>query len=187
MSQNYSYPSSSVVTIASVGPNGLPIPTSSDLIGGKDGSGNLIPLSVDGSGNLNVNVLSISPISGTVKAQLQDNNGVPIVVGQALMATSLPVVIASNQSTLAVSAASLPLPTGAATAANQVLEITDLDALNARLAGSLVPKAFDEVDITYVGITTDINTVTYKLAASTVATLTMSYDGSGRLSSVVKT
>jgi hypothetical protein len=41
------------------------------------------------------------------------------VAGQATMDNSLPVVIASNQSTLPVSAASLPLPTGAATSAIQ--------------------------------------------------------------------
>jgi len=39
--------------------------------------------------------------------------------GQALMIASLPVVIASNQTAVPMSAASLPLPTGAATAAKQ--------------------------------------------------------------------
>lgn len=37
------------------------------------------------------------------------------VNGQALMAASIPVVLASDQSTIAISATSLPLPTGAAT------------------------------------------------------------------------
>lgn len=45
-------------------------------------------------------------------------NKIP-ALGQATMAASLPVVIASNQSTLPISAASLPLPTGAATYAAQ--------------------------------------------------------------------
>jgi len=40
-------------------------------------------------------------------------------VGQKAMAASLPVTLASDQSTLPISAASLPLPAGAATAANQ--------------------------------------------------------------------
>lgn len=39
--------------------------------------------------------------------------------GQALMAASVPVVIASNQSAVPISAASLPLPSGAATSAKQ--------------------------------------------------------------------
>jgi hypothetical protein len=40
-------------------------------------------------------------------------------VGQTTSANSLPVVIASDQSVIAVSASALPLPAGAATAANQ--------------------------------------------------------------------
>lgn len=43
----------------------------------------------------------------------------PYSLGQTTMSASVPVTIASNQSTLAVSAASLPLPSGAATSANQ--------------------------------------------------------------------
>lgn len=52
--------------------------------------------------------------------------GIPEALGQQLMAASMPVVIASNQSTLAVSAASLPLPADAATE-------TTLSALNAKV------------------------------------------------------
>lgn len=43
----------------------------------------------------------------------------PAALGQAAMAASMAVVIASNQSAVPVSAASLPLPTGAATLAKQ--------------------------------------------------------------------
>lgn len=50
--------------------------------------------------------------------------------GQAVMASSMPVAIASNQSAVPVSAASLPLPTGAATEAT-------LAAQSARLPASL--------------------------------------------------
>lgn len=64
----------------------------------------------------------------------------------------------------------------------------NLAALNARTAGSLVPVKFDEVDLTYVpsgnGVG-QIATAVYKLVGSTVKTLTLSYDGSNRLSSVV--
>lgn len=72
------------------------------------------------------------------------------------------------------------LPTGAATEAT-------LSALNLKSAAGLVPEKFDEQVITYVGLTTDVSTVTYKLAGTTVATVTMSYDGSNRLTGVVKT
>jgi len=93
----------------SVGVNGAAIPTSSNQAGGKDDSGNLRPLHVDSSGNLNVLIKS-----------------------------------------------------------------------------SLVPVAYDETVIAYVGATTDIASVVYKLATATVATLTFTYDGSNRLVDVVK-
>lgn len=53
--------------------------------------------------------------------------------GQALMAASVPVVIASNQSAVPVSASSLPLPTGAATE-------TTLAAASAKLPATLGQK-----------------------------------------------
>ncbi len=86
------------------------------------------------------------------------------------------------QATQPVSIASIPLATGAAT------EVT-LAAFSAKTAGSLVPVAFDYQAITYNGVTTDINTVVYKTGGSggtTVATLTMGYDGSNRLTSVTR-
>jgi hypothetical protein len=64
---------------------------------------------------------------------------------------------------------------------------TTLAALNAKSAAALVPEQFDEQVISYVGATTDVSTVEYKLATVTVATLTLSYDGNNRLIGVVKT
>lgn len=75
------------------------------------------------------------------------------------------------------------LPTGAATEAT-------LAALSAKSAGALVSEDFDYQLVTYVGLTTDINTVTYKLGGAggtTVAQISLGYDGSGRLSTVTKT
>ncbi len=80
----------------------------------------------------------------------------------------------------AVVVASSALPSGAATEASLAL-------LNAKSAGSLAPVAHDEVVTTYVGATSKINTVTYKLASATVKVLTFSYDGSDRLTGVVAT
>jgi hypothetical protein len=54
-----------------------------------------------------------------ILVELQDIEAKIPALGQALMAASLPVTIASNQSTLPISAASLPLPAGAATEAKQ--------------------------------------------------------------------
>lgn len=87
------------------------------------------------------------------------------------------------------SVASLPLPSGAATEATLAAAKTDLDHLDARLAGSLVPEEHDYINIAYVGATTDVQTVVYKLggaAGTTVATLTLAYDGSNRLQSVTR-
>lgn len=74
--------------------------------------------------------------------------------------------------------------TGVATEAT-LLDVKDL--LDSKLAGSLVPVEHDEVVTTYVGSTSDISTVVYKLAGVTVATLTLTYDGSNRLIGVVRT
>lgn len=87
-------------------------------------------------------------------------------------------------------------PAGGATAANQVLEIAKLTSIDSELlafsnksASALVGVAFDYIATTYVGATTDISTVVYKSGGSggsTVATLTMGYDGSNRLTSVTR-
>jgi hypothetical protein len=80
------------------------------------------------------------------------------------------------------SVASLPLPTGAATEST-------LSTLSAKSPSGLVTAAHDYQALTYVGATTQIDTITYKLggaAGTVVATVTMGYDGSNRLTSVTK-
>jgi len=68
----------------------------------------------------------------------------------------------------------------------------DIDALNARLAGNLVPETFDYIAITYVAAGNgagEIETVVYKTggaAGTTVATLTLAYDASDRLNAVTR-
>lgn len=55
--------------------------------------------------------------------------------------------------------------------------------------GTLVTEQYDEIDLTYVPSgpgTGEIQTVTYKFQGSTVAILTMTYDGSNRLSTVIR-
>lgn len=56
--------------------------------------------------------------------------GIPTALGQTTMAASMSVAFASDQSALAITAASLPLPTGAATSANQSTEITALQIID---------------------------------------------------------
>ena len=66
---------------------------------------------------------------------------------------------------------------------------TDTLLMRLKTASSLVSEPHDYIALTYVGITTDIATATYKLggaAGTTVATLTLGYDGSNRLTSVTR-
>lgn len=102
-------------TNPSVGPTGSTAPTSATEIGGVN-AGNLVPVSVDGSGNVNVNVINSTTDQNV---NLTKVGGAAITEGQKTMSASLPVVIASDQSAVPISAASLPLPAGAATSANQ--------------------------------------------------------------------
>ncbi|MBC8553199.1 MAG: hypothetical protein H8D23_26565 [Candidatus Brocadiales bacterium] len=58
-----------------------------------------------------------------------------------------------------------------------------------KIAGSLVPESYDEITLTYVSAGNgvgEIETVTYKKDGSTIATLTLSYDGDDKLSGVVR-
>jgi hypothetical protein len=112
------------------------------------------------------------PVSGPLTDTQLRATAVPVsgpLTDTQLRATAVP-----------VSAASLPLPTGAATE-------TTLNAFSAKSMSAMINNPFDEVVVTYVGATTRIDTVVYKLATVTVNTLTLSYDGSDRLDGVVKT
>lgn len=73
---------------------------------------------------------STSALQTTGNASLSSIDGKFGTLGQKAMAGSAPVVIASDQSTLPVSAASLPLPTGAATSAAQTTLGSQTSKLN---------------------------------------------------------
>ncbi len=121
MAQNYVWPAVSVTaTNPSIAPNGQsPSATSSTLVAGQDPSGAQQPLQTDVSGNLLV-ALSPSPPS-TQDVNLTEVGGAAVSLGQKLQVASIPVVLPSD--------GTLPLPTGAATAANQVSEITELTSI----------------------------------------------------------
>ena len=72
---------------------------------------------------------------------------------------------------------------------NASIQSAESAAIISRLSGSLVPTAFNEIDLTYVpsgnGVG-QVQTAIYKLAGVTVATLTLSYDAGNNLTSVVK-
>ena len=99
-------------------------------------------------------------------------------------------ITAVNTGNVTVSASALP--TGAATSAKQDTGNTALSALNARMAGALVPAAFDYIALTYVPSGNgagQVQTATYKTGGSSgtvVATLTLVYDSGNDLISVTK-
>lgn len=65
------------------------------------------------------------------------------------------------------------------------LEPTQQDVLaNLQALNSLVPTKYDNIELTYV--LGNLGVVVYKLGSTTVSTVTLSYDGSGNLISVVK-
>lgn len=172
------YPSSG--SNPSIGLNGSPAPASSTEIGAIDPSGDLQALQVDATGNLLVSLASDPAmpyhvivdssalplgasteakqddqivIEGDIQTAVESIDSKTPVLGQAAMAASVPVVIASDQSALAVtgpltdaelrasavpiSAAALPLPTGAATSANQSTANASLSSIDAKLSGTL--------------------------------------------------
>lgn len=126
----------------SVGPNGSSIPVDSTLIGGKNGSGNLTPVSVDSSGNMNVNVVSGGPatpqqvdirdIGGAVPSA---TNPLPsrLTDGAAFYKPTTP------SDTQPISAASLPLPSGASTSALQTSGNSSLTTIAANTTNAGTP------------------------------------------------
>lgn len=140
------------------------------------GGGGFVDVKVNPSGALTVEASVTGSVSVTNFPATQPVSG---SVSVSNFPTTQAVTGTFFQATQPVSAADLPLPTGASTSALQT-------ALNNKTAAGLVVSEHDEIVTTYVGATTRINTVVYKLATVTVATITMSYDGSDRLVGVVR-
>ena len=90
--------------------------------------------------------------------------------------TSLPAITG----TVAVSNMIPAVETGLATSAKQLPDGHGVLVLNA-----LIPVKFDELVCSYTG--SNLTGIVYKLTSSTVATLTLGYDGSNNLTSVVRT
>jgi len=58
------------------------------------------------------------------------------------------------------------------------------------VGGTLTPEEFDSYDVTYVAAGNgagEVETVTYKLGGSTVATLTFTYNADNKITNVTKT
>lgn len=84
--------------------------------------------------NLNTSLLALESggnLAAAATSLAAIDLGIPAALGQAAMAASMPVVIASNQSAVPISAASLPLPTGAATEATLALVLAETSSIAA--------------------------------------------------------
>lgn len=108
----------------------------SDDIAGIQYPRGKITLGADGVNDGDVSSSNPMPVGGTLLTTIANN--LP-TQGQKTMAGSQPVTIASDQSAVPISAASLPLPTGAATAALQTTGNTSLASIDGKL-GSLGQK-----------------------------------------------
>lgn len=103
------------------------------------------------------NAAVVTDTTGTVSGKLRGLvkwafERMPTSLGQKTMAASFPVVVASDQSTIPISAASLPLPTGASTSVLQRLPVTTT-------AISIAP-AGPPIVVTLDGDTTAVLTIT---------------------------
>ena len=97
----------------------------SDIDGGDVSSNNPMPIKGSLTGALpsgSNTIGAVTQASGPWTTNLVDVNGAPLSFGQALMAASLPVTIASNQSILSTSVSSMPSDVGLGT-----INITQLD------------------------------------------------------------
>lgn len=114
---------------------------------------------------------------GAAEVNLQTAAGVELL-GQQTLAGSIPVAIASNQTTLPISAASLPLPTGAATAALQTTGNSNLASIDTKTlaAGQALMAASSPVVIASnqspVPITASAVGKTVQLKTGTLVTTT---------------
>ena len=130
----------------------------------------------------------VTDTTGTISGKLRGLvkwafERMPAALGQAAMSASLPVAISSDQSAVPITAAALPLPSGAATQATLASLLTEL-ALKADLTeaqpvvtGMSIP-AYDYTSLGYTG--DNLTSLVFKTGGSggtTVATLTLGYTG----------
>lgn len=152
--------------------------------------GNVPPVGGATSAN---QVLEIAQLTDINTSAAAINTKTP-TVGQKTMAASSPVVIASDQSAIAVTGPltdsqlratpvpvsgtvstggltdaqlrATPVPVSGTVAVTGVATETTLAAFSAKSAGSDVIPRYDYRALTYVGATDKINTITYKLGGS---------------------
>lgn len=113
--------------------------------GGGGGGAATIANGADVNAGATTDSAMTTDTTGTMSAKLRGMikwafERMPASLGQKPMTGSLPVVVASDQSAIPVSASTLPLPTGAATSANQTIDTDGTSApspLNVTLIGGV--------------------------------------------------
>lgn len=212
---SYDDATKSIRTLSTGSINGDPAPGTSVVVGGVDPNGDTQPLQVDSSGGLEVvfpagSTIEVTQPDGTKLHATIDASALPlgasteakqndVISGLVNVESAVQAVEADTSAittqlagvitgtdTFKVDVTASVLPTGAATEVKQDNTITALSSFAAKTASSLVAVPFDNLGMTYVGLTSDIDTVTYKAGATTVAVLTLAYDGNGRLSGVTR-
>lgn len=166
----------SLSTIAGNQTNGTQVTSVSNFPATQPVSGTVTVVQPTGT-NLHTVVDSSALPTGasTLAAQTTGNTSLSSIDTKTPALVSGRVPVDGSGVTQPISATALPLPTGAATSANQTTALS-------RLSGSLVPTAYNEIDLTYTG--SNITLAVYKLAGTTVKTLTLTYTGDN-LTSVV--
>lgn len=136
----------------------------SRVVYGVDSTGQPIELRLNDDGTLPITVPP--PVGGATEAKqdvqisgLASIDGKLPDLGQALSAASVPVVIASDQGDLPVTASALPLPAGAATEAKQDTEIAALQSINtvvgANITGPLALESSMQTGLTTLQAVSD--------------------------------
>lgn len=111
--------------VSGVDANDQPVAVNPLVAGGR--ASDAVPSAVSADGDA---VYAWRDRRGADQVVLRDSAGA-LLVGQQPMATSVPVAVASDQSAIPISAATLPLPTGAATSALQLPNSHDVTVDNA--------------------------------------------------------
>lgn len=164
-------------------------------------SNNSNELLINADGSINVNAVISLPANSSINLNQVAGVATAVNNGTANNGTQR-VVIASDNTPFTVNTSidaftktpadnSLSVGTedGTKTGTKHALKVDSNKNLNVINMGQLVPDIFDEIDITNTTISGQVvpSIVVYKELSSTVATLTLSYDGNANITGVVRT
>ena len=202
-------------TTQPISASSLPLPTNAATAAKQD-TGNSSLSSIDGkvatAAKQDTANTSLSSIDGKVATSAKQDTGDTSLnsIDGKLSTTANGLKVDNSAVTQPISASSLPLPTGAATAAKQpalgtagspasdVLTVqgaASMTALkvdgsaytqNTIATNSLINVAFNQIVISAVDASNNPTTVLFKQSGSTVATLTIAYDAKGAIQSVTR-